>query len=117
MLVILCGRNGSSRRRALAGAVLFTVAMVGSVAVANAGEGSTERVRIGQFNLDSDAGSRAAFGALASASRRVCRVGESRALSDETRAEACYAEALANAVEAVRNERLTELFRAKGKAG
>jgi UrcA family protein len=118
MSFISSSRNKVSRGRALAGAVLLVLTVAGTVAGAKAAEvDATGRVRIGEFNLNTDAGSRAAFGALASASRRVCRVGESRLLSDAARAQACFEQALGNAVQEVRSERLTQLFRAKGKMG
>jgi UrcA family protein len=118
MSFISSSQERISRRRALSGAALLALAIAGSMLGAKAAEvGGTERVRIGQYNLATDAGSRAAFQALASASRRVCGVGESRQLSDAARAEACYAEALGNAVQAARSERLTQLFRAKGRVG
>jgi UrcA family protein len=118
MLFISSSWNQISRRRALAGAVLLVLTVAGPVAGAKAAEvDATERVRIGEYDLNTEAGSRAALHALASASRRVCRVGESRQLSDAARAEACYGQALGSAVQAARSERLTQLFRAKGKVG
>jgi len=106
------------RRRALAGAALLVATFAGSMTDAQATEMvAVEHVRIGQFNLNTEAGSRAAFDVLASASRRVCRVGESRILSDEARAQACFGESLANAVQAAKSERLTQLYREKAKAG
>jgi UrcA family protein len=102
----------------LAGAVLLALMVAGTVTGAKAAEvDAAEVVRIGQFDLNSDSGSGAALRALASASRRVCRVGEVRLLSDVARAQACYEQALGNAVQEVRSERLTQLFRAKGKVG
>jgi UrcA family protein len=75
------------------------------------------RVRISQFNLEAEAGGRAAFAALAGASRRVCAVGDSRHLEEKARGQECYQQALARAVQAVRSERLARLYEAKRKAG
>ena len=110
--------NQISGRAASAGVVLLVLTVAGTVVGAKAADVyATERVRIGIFNLSTDAGSDAALHALASASRRVCRVGEARQLSEVAREQVCYRQALGNAVREVRSERLTQLFRAKGMMG
>jgi UrcA family protein len=95
---------------------LMMVAAVSGVVHADDGV-LTERVRIDKFNLNTDAGSRALYQALSSASQRVCDVGESRQLSAIAHAQACYRRALENAVAAVQSERVTQLYRAKNPTG
>ena len=77
----------------------------------------TEHVRIDQYNLNTEDGRRAVLRHLSFAAKHVCAVGESRLLEDVARAEACYRDSLANAVQAVRSERLTELYMARAKGG
>jgi len=103
----------SSRHMAVA---LMMVAAAAAVAHADDGV-PTEKVRIDKYNLNTDAGSRALYQALSSASQRVCAVGESRQLSVAAHAQACYRQALANAVAAAQNERVTQLYRAKNATG
>jgi UrcA family protein len=76
-----------------------------------------ERVRIDTFNLSSDAGAHAVLRELSGAAKRVCGVGNSRDLAHVVHEKACYREALANAVDAVRNEHLTQLYRATSGVG
>jgi UrcA family protein len=77
----------------------------------------SERVRIDTFNLSSDAGAQAVLRVLSGAAKRVCGVGSSRDLARMVSEKACYRETLANAIDAVRNEHLTQLYRAKAGVG
>jgi UrcA family protein len=77
----------------------------------------TEKVRIDKFDLRTEAGSRALFQQLSSASRHVCGVGDSRELSEVASAATCYKQTLGNAVQAVQNERVTQLYHAKIPTG
>jgi UrcA family protein len=97
---------------------LALMMMATATGVAQAGdEVPTETVRIDRSNLTTDAGSRAVFQQLSNASRRVCRVDDSRELIRLVHAQSCYKEALGKAVLAVQNERVTQLYRAKVGAG
>jgi UrcA family protein len=115
----LLSRNLRPCRSPMRHAVALTLMVAGSVAglAQAADEPPTERVQIGKYNLDTDAGSRAALRELSSASQRVCRVGESRVLMDVVHAKACYRESLENAVEAAGSEHLSKLYRAQSGVG
>jgi UrcA family protein len=84
---------------------------------ASAAELPTVRVRINQYNLQTEDGLRAVLSKLSSAAQHVCGVGESRILTDEALAAQCYRETLSNAVQSVRSEQLTALYMARAKGG
>jgi UrcA family protein len=101
-------------RYAAALALLLTATAVNATPAADT---VSEHVRIDTFNLSSDSGAHAVLRELSGAAKRVCGVGNSRDLAHVLHEKACYRETLANAVDAVRNGRLTQLYRAKAGVG
>jgi UrcA family protein len=94
-------------------AALGLILATSVVSAAPVTEAVSEHVRVDTFNLSSDAGTRALLLKLSGAAERVCGVGESRDLARVVQSKACYRETLGNAVDSVRNERLTQLYRGK----
>jgi UrcA family protein len=74
-------------------------------------------VRYGELNLESDSGSQALLRRLSAAAHRVCGHGNTRELRLIVIEQNCFREAVSRAVLAVRNERLTTLYRAQTGAG
>jgi UrcA family protein len=100
-------RRASSLIAAMAATVLG--------ATAAAGEAPAVTVRYDDLNLTSDAGTQILLRRLSAAAHRVCADGQQRELTRLRRAEACFREALGNAVVAVHNERLSVLYRERGR--
>jgi UrcA family protein len=78
---------------------------------------SSVTVRYSDLNLASDAGRRTLLTRLSAAAHRVCDDSGTRELWRVARADACFREALSNAVFAAHDERLTALYRAHTGAG
>ncbi len=68
------------------------------------------RVRFDDLDLASDAGARVLLQRLSGAAHRVCDLTGERDLERLAVADACYRQALARAVVAVSNERLSALY-------
>jgi UrcA family protein len=103
----------------LACAALLGVGLATTALPCAAGDESrpTARVRYDDLDLTSDAGTQALLHRLSSAARHVCDEHGVRELARLEHAEQCYREALANAVVAVHNERLSVLYNATRGVG
>ncbi|MBS0393663.1 MAG: UrcA family protein [Proteobacteria bacterium] len=103
-------RTLSSIRRLCVLSFGAAVATLSLAAAQAADSGASVRVRYDDLNLASDAGVRVLLRRLSGAAHRVCDQPGVRELNRLSVADACYHQALANAVVAVRSERLSALY-------
>ncbi len=106
-----------ARRLALAAATAAALLVAGNAGAGAADAAPAVHVRYDDLNLMSDAGTRVLLRRLSAAARAVCVDDGERELRRMMRGEACYRETLAEAVAAVHNERLTELYRVRTGTG
>jgi len=102
-------KNSTLRPGLLAVTALMLAVMVNEAQAARPTDPPSVRVRYGDLDLTRDDGVQVLYARLRAAARQVCPDYGARSLRQRAIVQACFETSLANAVAAVRNDRLAAL--------